>query len=138
MTKASAKPALCPQCGRGTLSRYAKPETFTYRGQSITLEQPGEWCDYCGEGILTGEDMQATETALSAFRQEVRAQQAHRYKEIRMSLGLTQKDLAAICGGGVNAFSRYERGEVEMPLAVRRLLEILDRHPELLDELKAA
>lgn len=138
MTKASNKPARCPQCGRGTLSRYAKPETFTYRGQITTLEQPGEWCDHCGEGILTGQDMQATEVALAEFRQQVRAEQARHYKAIRKRLGLTQRDLAEICGGGVNAFSRYERGEVEMPLAVRRLLDLIDKHPELLDELKAA
>jgi HTH-type transcriptional regulator / antitoxin MqsA len=38
-------------------------------------------------------------------------------------------------GSGVNAFSRYETGKTRPPLA---LLEVLDRHPELLDEVRAA
>ncbi len=45
---------------------------------------------------------------------------------------------AAIFGGGVNAFSRYETGKTRPPLALVKLLKVLDRHPELLDEVRAA
>jgi len=43
-----------------------------------------------------------------------------------------------IFGGGVNAFSRYENGKTKPPLALVKLLKVLNRHPDLLDEVKAA
>jgi len=45
---------------------------------------------------------------------------------------------AEIFGGGVNAFSRYENGKTKPPLALIKLLKLLDRHPELLSEVRAA
>jgi HTH-type transcriptional regulator/antitoxin MqsA len=41
-------------------------------------------------------------------------------------------------GGGVNAFSRYENGKTKPPLALVKLLKVLERHPELLAEVRAA
>jgi len=41
-------------------------------------------------------------------------------------------------GGGLNAFSRYETGKTKPPLALVKLLRVLDRHPELLAEVKAS
>lgn len=41
-------------------------------------------------------------------------------------------------GSGVNAFSRYENGKTEPPLALVKLLKLLDRHPELLNEVRSA
>ncbi|HCG53865.1 MAG TPA: hypothetical protein DEX10_10780, partial [Betaproteobacteria bacterium] len=38
-------------------------------------------------------------------------------------------------GGGVNAFSRYENGKTKPPLALVKLLKVLDRHPDLLNEI---
>lgn len=56
-------------------------------------------------------------------------------REIRERLRLTQKQAAQICGGGVNAFSRYERGE-KLPLrATSNLLRLLYKHPEEVDYL---
>ena len=41
-------------------------------------------------------------------------------------------------GGGINAFSRYENGKTKPPLALVRLLKVLERHPELLNEVRSA
>ena len=40
-------------------------------------------------------------------------------------------------GGGTNAFSRYENGKTKPPLALVKLLMVLDRHPDLLNEVRA-
>ena len=40
-----------------------------------------------------------------------------------------------IFGGGVNAFSRYERGAAKPSTQMRKLLKIAERHPELVKEL---
>jgi HTH-type transcriptional regulator/antitoxin MqsA len=55
---------------------------------------------------------------------------------VRKKLQLDQREAAEIFGGGINAFSRYENGKTKPPLALVQLLRVLDRHPELLDEVK--
>jgi HTH-type transcriptional regulator/antitoxin MqsA len=57
---------------------------------------------------------------------------------VRRKLALDQREAAEIFGGGVNAFSRYENGKTRPPLALVKLLKVLDRHPELLTEIRAA
>lgn len=57
---------------------------------------------------------------------------------VRKKLRLDQREAAEIFGGGVNAFSRYETGKTKPPLALVKLLKLLDRHPELLEEVRAA
>ena len=53
-------------------------------------------------------------------------------KRIRRKLHLTQKEtVQLLSGGGHNAFSRYERGELLPPKALVLLMRLLDRHPAL-------
>jgi HTH-type transcriptional regulator / antitoxin MqsA len=58
--------------------------------------------------------------------------------KVRRKLNLDQREAAEIFGGGVNAFSRYENGKTKPSLAVVKLLKVLDRHPDLLSEVRAA
>ena len=58
--------------------------------------------------------------------------------KVRKKLDLDQREAADIFGGGVNAFSRYENGKTKPPLALVKLLKVLDRHPDLLNEVRAA
>lgn len=53
-------------------------------------------------------------------------------RSARLKLGLTQKQAGEIFGGGVNAFSRYERGITRPPRSLLALLRILEANPELL------
>jgi HTH-type transcriptional regulator/antitoxin MqsA len=56
---------------------------------------------------------------------------------VRRKLGLGQREAGEIFGGGVNAFSRYETGKAQPPVSTVKLLKLLERHPELLDEVRA-
>jgi HTH-type transcriptional regulator/antitoxin MqsA len=56
---------------------------------------------------------------------------------IREKLGLTQRQAAALFGGGTNAFSKYERGDVTQSVAMDRLMRMVDAHPDYLSELQA-
>ena len=47
-------------------------------------------------------------------------------------------EAAEIFGGGVNAFSRYESGKTKPPVALVKLLKVLERHPDLLAEIRSA
>jgi HTH-type transcriptional regulator / antitoxin MqsA len=61
----------CPFCKHGILEKKTVKETYTYRGYSAEVEQPGEWCDTCGEGILSGDDLRATESEIRDFQAKV-------------------------------------------------------------------
>ena len=135
VTDHTPRPA-CPACSTGTLVREVRGSRFEYRGETLSYEQPGDWCTECGEALLSGEDMAATETLIVDFMRRVDRTQADELSRIRRKLKLTQKQAAALTGGGHNAFSRYERGEAKPLPAVMHLFRLLGQHPELLDELR--
>ena len=81
--------------------------------------------------------MQATEPAWLAFRDAVDREEGQALARIRRKLKLTQAEAAKLTGGGKNAFSRYERGTARPLPAVLNLFKLLDKHPELLDEVRA-
>jgi HTH-type transcriptional regulator/antitoxin MqsA len=78
--------------------------------------------------------------AMGAFQKQVNAAlvDPNYIADVRKKLVLDQREAAEIFGGGVNAFSRYETGKTKPPLALVKLLKVLDRHPDLLAEVRAA
>jgi len=48
------------------------------------------------------------------------------------------RPLLPVRDGGDHPFSRYENGKTKPPLALVKLLKVLDRHPDLLEAIKAA
>ena|SRR3990167_9547183 len=122
----------CHACKKGTMKHRVKMQTFTYKDKSVTLEQPGMWCNSCNEGILSGEDIAKSEKAFDKFKSKVDGLLSpDEIRRIRKDvLNLTQEQAGKIFGGGKNGFSRYERGETKPLPAVSNLLKLLERHPE--------
>jgi HTH-type transcriptional regulator / antitoxin MqsA len=126
----------CPFCGKESYYHQTKPMTLRYKSHPITIKQPGYWCDKCGEGVIGGEDRKATQKELLALRAKIDGLLSpDEVKHIREKLHLTQQKASDIFGGGVNAFSRYERGETPIPRSTSQLLGLLSSHPNLLAEL---
>lgn len=48
----------------------------------------------------------------------------------------TQTAASKIFGGGVKAFSEYERGVTPPHPSTLKLLHLLNKHPEMLDEVR--
>lgn len=130
----------CPECGGAELVAAMRDMPYTYRGETTVIPNvPGQWCPKCGEGVLP-RDSDWVSDAMLAFNKQVNAALVDPayITEVRKKLRLDQREAAEIFGGGVNAFSRYETGRTKPPLALVKLLRLLDRHPELLDEIRAA
>jgi HTH-type transcriptional regulator/antitoxin MqsA len=130
----------CPECGGAELVAGMRDMPYTYRGETTVIpDVPGQWCPKCGEGVLP-RDSDWVSDAMLAFNRQVNAALVDPafITEVRKKLRLDQREAAEIFGGGVNAFSRYETGRTKPPLALVKLLRLLDRHPELLDEIRAA
>lgn len=124
----------CALCGVGGLHDGVKTITQEYKGHIFSSETHGAFCDHCTDGFV--EFDAAEEAAWMAFRDQVDAAEAAELARIRKKLKLTQMEAAQLAGGGKNAFSRYERGQAKPVAAVLNLFRLLDRHPELLGELK--
>jgi HTH-type transcriptional regulator/antitoxin MqsA len=134
MNKSNAE--YCPFCANKSYYHQTKKMTLRYKSSPITVNQPGFWCDECGEGVIGGEDRKATQKELQTLRAEIDGLLTpDKIKLIREKLKLTQLSASEIFGGGVNAFSRYERGETPIPKPLSQLLLILKKHPDLLIEI---
>ena len=131
----------CPACGAAELLHDTRNVPYTYKGEVTTIPKvTGDFCPACAEVVLESAEADCFGAAVRAFNKQVNAAivDPRFIAEVRKKLALDQREAAEIFGGGVNAFSRYENGKTKPPLALVKLLKVLDRHPELLTEVKAA
>jgi HTH-type transcriptional regulator / antitoxin MqsA len=131
----------CPNCGGAELRPDTRDMAFTYKSQTLTLPAiAGAYCPVCGEGIFDAQTSRVVSAKFKAFSKRVNAASVDPsfISAVRKKLELDQREAASIFGGGANAFSRYETGKTKPPLALVKLLKILDAHPELLVEVMAA
>ncbi len=131
----------CPVCGAAELLADRRDLPYSYKGETtLILAVVGEFCPSCGEAITDAQESERVMRDMLAFNKRVNAAVVDPgfIASVRKKLALGQKEAAEIFGGGVNAFSRYENGKTKPPLALVKLLKVLDRHPELLDEVRAA
>ena len=131
----------CPICGGAELVDDARDVPYIYKGESTMLPAvTGDFCQACGEIIPDSNESGRISALMREFSKQVNASIVDPgfIASIRKKLDLDQREVAEIFGGGVNAFSRYENGKTKPPLALVKLLKVLDRHPELLAEIRAA
>jgi HTH-type transcriptional regulator / antitoxin MqsA len=130
----------CPICGAAELIHDIRDIPYTYKEETIVLRTTGDFCPACGESIHDSEDSKRVMSEMNAFTRQVNASivDPEFIVKVRKKLNLGQREAGEIFGGGVNAFSRYETGKTKPPLALVKLLKVLDLHPELLDEIKVA
>ncbi len=57
-------------------------------------------------------------------------------RRVRTKLNLSQREAGLLLKVGENAFDKYERGLVEPSGPTSQLLRLLDRRPEMVDELR--
>lgn len=127
---------LCGSCGMTGMERTIRDVQRDFQGQMLTIQAVDGWhCPHCGEvEFATVEEAERFFATAQALQQEALRQQAEAIRAIRSRLGLTQKQAAELLGGGVNAFSEYERGVTRPSKSTLILLKLLDKHPELLRE----
>lgn len=131
----------CPACGAAQLIRDTRDLPYTYKGETTVIPAvTGDFCPACAESILDAAESDRVMKEMREFSKQVNAAivDPQFIAGVRKKLHLDQREAAEIFGGGVNAFSRYENGKTKPPLALVKLLKVLDRHPDLLNEVRAA
>ena len=131
----------CPCCGAAELIHDTRDLPYTYQGETTAIPAvTGDFCPACSEAILDREQGDRYSELMGMFQRQVNAAfvDPDYIAKVRKKLDLDQREAAEIFGGGVNAFSRYENGKTKPPLALVKLLKMLDRHPDLLNEVRTS
>ena len=131
----------CPICAEAVLVHDTRDLAYVYKGESTIIPAvTGDFCAACGESILDAAESARTSSMMLDFNKQVNASivDPEFIVSVRKKLALDQREAAEIFGGGVNAFSRYENGKTKPPLALIKLLKVLERHPDLLAEVRTA
>jgi HTH-type transcriptional regulator/antitoxin MqsA len=111
--------------------------TLTYKGESITFDMPGWYCDQSEESIHTGVDMKVSDRKLNLLKARSEGLlEPEEIRRIRKKLHLTQEAAGLLIGGGQRAFQKYESGDLLPSRAISSALVLLDHDPEALSLLK--
>ena len=131
----------CPVCGAAELVHDTRDLPYTYKGETTIIPAvTADFCLACAESITDMVETERVMREMQAFNKQVNAAIVDPVfiTSVRKKLNLDQREAAEIFGGGVNAFSRYENGKTKPPLALVKLFKLLDRHPDLLNEVRSA
>jgi len=131
----------CPVCGAAGLIHDTRDLPYSYKGETTVIAAViGDFCPACAESVLDAAESNRVMREMRAFSKQVNAAIVDPgfITDVRKKLHLDQREAAEIFGGGINAFSRYENGKTKPPLALVKLFKLLDRHPDLLNEVRVA
>ena len=132
-----ASSPVCPETG-APMHRDVRPMTLTYKGRSITYDQPGWYSDQSDEGVLVGKDLQISDRMLNRLKARHEGLlEPEEIRRIRKKLKLTQEGAGLLIGGGPRAFQKYENGDLLPSRAISSALVLLDHDPSALAVLKA-
>jgi len=130
----------CPICGAMELEYKIEDIAHTHKGCTGSIRDViAPQCPQCQEFTFRFAEAGYVSNEMLLFNSRVPAASVIDEKfveRVRKKLDLNQRQAAAIFGGGINAFSLYENGSARPSVALIKLLAILDRHPQLLDEIQ--
>jgi putative zinc finger/helix-turn-helix YgiT family protein len=109
------KQIICPNCATERKAKQEKrEETYTVRGQEITIPVVVDVCTSCGESVFNPEQDQALmERAYAEYRRRRGLLRPKEIKSIRERYGLNQKSFATLLGMGRATIARYENGSLQ-------------------------
>jgi HTH-type transcriptional regulator/antitoxin MqsA len=116
-----------------TLRRDVRPQMVRFGSMARSVPVPGWYPDGDGDAIHSGADLAESERVFA----ELKSAYAAHVRAVRKRLGLTQEEAGRLIGGGRRAFQKYESGAMPPSQAAIGLIEILHRHPEHIDVLRA-
>ena len=126
-----------PETGE-ELHRDIRPMTFTYQGESVTVDMPGWYSADGTRSVHSHEDTKVSDRALHVMKARVEGLPLPtEIRSIRKKFALTQEEAGTILGGGARAFQKYESGDVLPSRTMANLLLLLQEYPQGLETLRA-
>jgi HTH-type transcriptional regulator / antitoxin MqsA len=127
---------ISPETGE-TLIRGVRPFEVSYKGENIVVDLPGYYPTGDSDGVHVGKDMIVVDDALRELKERIEGVPTPAtIRRVRAKLHLSQREAGAVFKVGENAFDKYERGLIEPSGPTIQLIKVLDRHPELVEDLR--
>lgn len=110
----SNKSNICPACEEGHLTESHYEGDFKHNGVVIHVADLECYiCDTCGADPVFEDQIRRNHLKIADTKRRSEGLLIGKeIKAIRNQLQLTQREASALFGGGANAFSKYERGDV--------------------------
>lgn len=128
---------ICPVCEVGKLEEHTYSDDFKHNGASIHVDGlECSICDHCGADPISPEQIKRNHKHIADTKR--RAEGLLCSEEIvsaRKAFGLTQTFTSQLFGGGLRAFSKYERGDNVQSVPMDRLLRLCIKYPYLIYDL---
>jgi HTH-type transcriptional regulator/antitoxin MqsA len=121
-----------PETGE-TLRRDVRRERIAYGPLWREVDLPGWYPEGEGDAVHSGVDLAEADRVFKELKKEYGAH----VRKVRKALGLTQEEAGRLIGGGKRAFQKYESGATPPSEAAMGLIEVLARHPEAMETLRA-
>jgi HTH-type transcriptional regulator/antitoxin MqsA len=127
----------CPICGASNLTVDQHDAEFKHNGVALLVQGlERSVCSSCGARPVMTEQIKRNQVRIAdAKRIHDGLLTGREIYSIRSLLDLSQADAARVFGGGGNAFSKYERGEVIQSVPMDRLLRLIIDFPALIHQI---
>lgn len=117
---------LCPVCDVGNLTLATHSQDLMHDGKPLHVDGLEHFvCASCGADPILPDQVRRNHRKIADAKKHADCLlSGDDLVAVRAQFGLSQSDAALLFGGGANAFSKYERGEVTQSVAMDRLLKV--------------
>lgn len=124
---------LCPACESGTLAARVGDKIIQFEGAPLRVPNLHySECSVCFEKLVLPAQSKRNEVAYAdAKKSKLGLWSCGKIEAFRKKWDLTQAAASKILGGGANAFSKYERGEVLHSKSMDLLMRMFDEVEEV-------
>ena len=126
----------CKLCKSEDVSGFVEVEDISYKVNDLQVSIAYSVCNNCDREFVSKPQIIQNEFALRAVKKTFDGLlSSEEIVRAREELSLTQEQAARVFGGGRNAFSKYERGDVSQSVAMDKLIRICLNHRNIFREL---
>lgn len=127
---------ICNKCNATDIKVLSEKELNHYKSTAYEVTITYSICNSCGREFMTKEQILENEKQVRNAKKKIDGLlSAEEIYAICQQLGLTQAQASVIFGGGINAFSKYERSEVTQSAAMDKLIRLAMMDKKILDKL---
>ncbi|RZO86876.1 MAG: type II toxin-antitoxin system MqsA family antitoxin [Oceanococcus sp.] len=122
----------CPVCdAENALVESVYSDHFEYKGKKLRVDGLESYeCSECGATPIVPDQARRNQLRIVDAKRRVDGLlTGEEIVAVRERMGLTQAQAALVFGGGANAFSKYERGDVVQSAAMNTLLLMASELP---------
>jgi len=126
----------CIVCKSEDIKSLVAVESVLYKGHQLQVSLEYSVCGGCDREFVPKSQILSGEIAVRNAKKKFDGLLSSQdIANARATLSISQDQASKVFGGGKNAFSKYERGEVSQSVAMDKLIRICLKHHHVFREL---